>query len=241
MDNPYIIPLSWRNLLATLVLTAALWLTPFAVWPSLPQPAEKKMAYRAPVVRFMGTFQGADGTAWSPVVFPLPTKYGFSESVDAQNGGHDVSALMKLRVFEGVFHNITAPAPDLAVLGALDGPDTPRGYRPTGLDETVFRSAARKAGPGWLPDVEPALSARRYAVDLSEIGAPGLPSQGSVDAYVELDLRGYPLHVLLDGSTGNVQVDRAIIRALYKGRALQGGAGEAGRIHLYYRDGTNAR
>lgn len=241
MANPYVIRLSWRNLAVTLVLAAVLWGTPFAVWPFLAFRKDKRPAYAPPVVRFMGTFQGVDGSVWSPVVFPLPTKYGFSETVDAPGGEHDVSVLMRPREFGGIFLDVEGPMVERAVLGSLDGPDAPRGCRPAGIEESVFRSSVQKGGSGWLADVDPVLEARKYLVDLSGVGGSAVPGQSGVDAYVELDLRGYPLHVLLEGSTGNTALDQALVKALYSGRGERGGAGESGRIHVYYREAAGVR
>lgn len=241
MANPYVIRLSWRNLAVTLVLATVLWGMPFAVWPFLPLRKDKRPSYAPPVIRFMGTFQGVDGSVWSPVVFPLPTKYGFSETVDAQGGENDVSALMRPRGFSGIFLDVEGPLVESAVLGALDSPDTPRGYRPAGIEESVFRVSARQDGSGWLVDVDAALESRGYVVDFAGVGGPAVPGQNAVDAYVELDVRGYPLHVLLDGSTGNAAMDQAVVKALYAGRAERGAAREAGRVHVYYRERASVR
>lgn len=241
MANPYVIRLSWRNLAVTLVLAALLWGMPFAVWPFLPVKKDRRPAHSPPAVRFMGTFQGVDGSVWSPVVFPLPTKYGFSETVDTAGGEHDVSVLMRPRVYAGIFLDVEGPSVERPILGALDGPDAPRGYRPTGIEERVFRISDPSPGSGWQADVDPVLEARQYMVDFSNVGSPAVPGQNAVDAYVELDLRGYPLHVLLEGSTGNTAMDQALVKALYSGRAERGTTGEAGRLHVYYRERGSVR
>ncbi len=238
--NPYVIRFSWRNMAAALVLAVALWLTPLAVWPTAPAAA-KRVPRRPPVVRFLGAFQGVDRTAWSPVVFPLPTKYGFSGTADAAGGGHDMAALMKPRAFDGLFLETTEPPMEPRVLGALDGPEAPGGYRPSGLDERVFGDGARKSATGWFLDMEAALQQRGFRVDLAGAGMTPPAGLGGVDAYVELDPRGWPIHVLLDGTTGNPGVDRALVRALYAGRGERNGSGTAGKVRVFYRGSVGGR
>lgn len=222
-----------------LVLALALWVTPFAVWPSAP-PRPVQTALRPPVVRFLGTFQGVDRTAWSPVVFPLPTKYGFSETADMAGGGHDMAALMRPQAFEGVFLEGAPPAVETAALGTLDEPGIRKGYRPAAPAGDVFRTGGRKPATGWTMDMDEVLRGRGFLADLAGVGVPPA-GQGNVDAYVELDLRGCPLHVLLEGTTGNPGLDATIVRALYAGRSDRGAEGFGGRVRLFHRGPAGGR
>jgi len=232
-SNPYGIHFPWRNVVATVALALALWGVPFAIWPTSVR-VQQRVPGRAPMkIRYLGRAQGVDGSAWSPVVFPLPTKYGFSEKADASALGHDMKQVFQPRVSEGVFLALPVPVTQPADVGMLEGSKGGASFRPAAVRARVFAVAAAAGDELWRLDMDDFLQGRQFIVDgLQEI-TPDAGVQGSVEAYVELDRSGIPQHVLLDSSSGNTNLDRSIVRALYSGRGRRGADG-GGRVRLFY-------
>ncbi len=233
-SNPYGIYFPWRNVAATVVLAVALWGAPFAIWPT-GVPKQGVVAGRpAMTVRFLGAVQGVDGSAWSPVVFPLPTKYGFSERVDASGVGHDMAQVFQPKVAEGVFLALPAMVTMPAELGVLEGGTGSEGFHPSELASDVFGTVGGGEVEAWRIEMEDQLRGRQFSAAGVKAILPDAGVRGSVEAYVELDRGGAPLHVLLDSSSGNTNMDRAIVRALYSGRGQRGVEGTGGRVRLFF-------
>lgn len=233
-SNPYGIYFPWRNVTATVVLAVALWGAPFAIWPRGVQNQGVGVGRPSMKVRFLGTVQGVDGSAWSPVVFPLPTKYGFSERVDTSGVGHDMAQVFQPRVSEGVFLALPAMVTMPAEVGVLEGGTGSEGFRPAVPASDVFGEVGGGEVEPWRMEMDGPLQGRQFTVAGLNAITPDAGGRGSVEAYVELDRSGAPLHVLLDRSSGSTNLDRAVVRALYSGRGRRGTDGDGGRVRLFF-------
>lgn len=232
--SPYVIPYAWRNVAATVVLAVVLWGVPFILWPRAELAPERAKGRAMMKIKFLGVVQGVDGSAWSPVVFPLPTKYGFSERVDASGVGHDLSPVFRPGVPAGVFLELPALVTPPAEVGEFEGARGDSGFRPAGVRRPVFGGVRVADMDPWRIEMDESLRGRDYVVaDLKAI-MPEAGQCGGMEAYVELDRGGAPLHVLLEGSSGNTNLDRTIVRALYAGRGQRGSEGVGGRVRLFY-------
>ena len=229
------IPFTWRNVAATVVLAVVLWGLPFILWPRTAGAPERAKGRPAMKIRFLGAVQGVDGSAWSPVVFPLPTKYGFSERADASGLGHDLSQVFRPGVSEGVFLELPPLVTPPAAVGEFGGAGGESGFRPAGVRAPVFGGGPVADVDPWRVEMDESLKGREFSVaDLNAI-VPDTGQRVGMEAYVELDRGGAPLHVLLEGSSGSTNLDRAVIRALYAGRGKRGAEGVGGRVRLFYR------
>lgn len=232
--NPYVIPFPWRNVAATVVLAAVLWGAPFVIWPRAAREPHRGQDLAPMKIKFLGAVQGVDGSAWSPVVFPLPTKYGFSERADSPGLSHDMSQVFQPNVAEGVFLELPALATPPAEIGMLDGGRGDASFRPAGVRAPVFRGVRPVGTEPWQIEMDESLRDRRFTVESLKEVVPDAGQRGSLEAYVELDRGGSPLHVLLDSSSGNTNIDQAAVRALYTGRGQRGDKESCGRIRLSY-------
>lgn len=237
-ENPvksaYVIPFSWRNLVTTVLLAGVLWLTPFIVWPSGSVPRKPGERRTPPVIRFMGAFQGVD-TAWSPVVFPLPTRYGFSESGDAEDRGRDMGVILKPSQSKGLFLDVEAPLAPEKPLGMVDSAEYVAGFRPGVASGLRFEEDGGKAWAAWSIEMDAPLKARGYHVDWAAVTMAGSAARGYVDAYVDLDPRGLPSHVLMETGSGNAGLDKEMMRVLRAGRGDPGAEAVGGRVRLMFR------
>lgn len=190
-------------------------------------------------IKFLGTMQGVDGAVWSPVVFPLPTKYGFSESVDAAGAGHDMTQVFQHRVQEGVYLNLPSPYTPMAEIGMLESVKGDSVFRPAAVVVPVFGNGSPSPTTPWRIEMDDTLKARLYTISgLNDLAIESW-GRGMVDAYVAIDPNGTPLNVLLDGTSGNTGFDRLMVRMLYSGRGARGEGTSAGRVRLFYRRPEN--
>jgi hypothetical protein len=239
-SNPYGINYSWSNVVATLGLAVLLWGVPFVVWPHA-EGKQVREPGRAPMkIKFLGAVQGVDGSAWSPVVFPLPTKYGFSDRVDTAGGRSDMAQVFQPAVVEGVYADLPVTVTPPADVGMLVGGQGEESFRPAAVGEEVFSAGVSGEADLWRMEMDSVLLERQFVVASLKNMLPEATGRGSVEAYVELDRSGAPLHVLLDHSSGNTNFDRAVVRALYLGRGQRFEDGGAGRVRLFYRRGGDA-
>ena len=233
MTNPYVIRLSWKNALLSVLVTACLWGLPWFMWPAV--PSEASTGRRAvPMFRYVRAAGGGDGAAWSPVVFPLPTPEGFSKKAVATDTGPGMISVLKPQVSEASYLEMVPERTEAAAVGLL-----------TVREEVVFRPQAPVSEGGGEETDRPA----GIQVDGDEIlvkrnfTAPGLaaiqwregnPVWTPVTAYLELDRRGLVQHVFLENSCGQTNVDGIILRALLSGTADGGSEPVSGRVRLDY-------
>lgn len=233
MKNRYAIPLSWRNALLSVLLTVGLWLAPWIVWPSL-RPAPSVTRGTPPVVRYVRASEAMDGAAWSPVVFPLPTPEGFSRKAAPTDAGQSAALVLRPGAAEAVYLEVRADTLPAADMGVLISPDS-AAFHPQAPAQSSLPMPS--APPDRLRiDWDEALAQRHCEAEGLKRFVPadaGL-TWLSAAAYIELDPQGRVQHVFLENSSGQTNVDRLIVRALYGGNATPGSGPASGRVRLNY-------
>jgi hypothetical protein len=244
MKNRYAIPLSWSNAALTVAATMALWVAPWMLWPSV-RPGAAAIARRPPSIRYVRTSDGIDGAVWSAVLFPVPTKEGFSKRAAVSDAGQDVMSLVK---------PWTAPAPLLewapdrhadVEVGVLTLKDEVA-FRPEAAEAPAFPAFTNRPS-GIYVEADEGLTRRKFeAPALAKAPAPAdAVPWGPVTAYVETDRQGRVQHVFLDSSSGQTNIDAMIVRALLSGTAAPDAVPVRGRVRVYgwkrARDAADAR
>lgn len=232
MASPYVIPLTWRNGLLVVAGAGALWVLPWGVALLMLTPPRPQPRGPVPVIRYVRTIQGTDGAAWSPVLIPLPTRWGFSKEAALDATPRSLVEVLKPVVSEPVFMALKQEPPSRqapALAGLLDGEFRP-GPEPPALDA----GAGGPRGPEIQVEMADALRTRGYAV-------PGLTRQlvpaGTVlEAYVELDPQGRVSHVFVDVSSGAAKVDAAVARQLRAGGGTPGKGRVSGVVRIRARN-----
>ena len=234
MNHRYAIRLSWRNAVLSLIVTAGLWLTPWLVWPSARLQAHR-VGRRVPIIRYVRASEGIDGAAWSPVVFPLPTKEGFSKKAEEQGSGPNMESLLKPQVVAAPFLDVVLDRGAGADLGLLTMRDEVV-FRPERSEKTAFASMPSNRVEGLQIEWDGTLAARQLEAPALKAIQPGEGNDtwAGITAYVGVDGRGWVQHVFLDTSSGQTNVDGAIVRALYEGRGIPGPGPSEGRVRVYY-------
>ena len=235
-QNPFVIRLSRRNVLLSVLVTAGLWGMPWFLWPVAPIQASTGRRI-VPVIRYVRAAEGSAGTTWSPVVFPLPTPEGFSKKTVVPQPGPGMASVLKARTSEASYLELTPGRKETASMGLL-----------TVRDEAAFRPQAvataalydRREGVQIVTDE--ALARRQFdAPGLAEVRLPeGSPLWVPVLACVEIDQRGLVRHVFVENSCGQTNVDARLVRALLSGTAAIGSEPVTGRVRLdYWRNVTS--
>jgi hypothetical protein len=226
--SPYVIPLSWRNVLLVVAGAVVLWLLPWAAALRMLTPPRPAARGPVPVIRYVRALQGAEGAAWSPVLIPLPTRWGFSKEAALEGTPRSLVEVLKPVVSEPVFMALKPEAPSRetqALEGLLAGEFTP------GAEPLAFAAeTGSPPGPELQVELADTLRARGYA-------APGLtrqraPAGRTVEAYVELDPRGRVSHVFVEGSSGSAKVDAAVARELRAGGGNPGKDRVSGLVRI---------
>lgn len=234
MTNPYVIQLSWRNAILSVLVTVGLWGLPWFMWPGVPSEAATGGRRVLPVFRYVRAAGGGDGAAWSPVVFPLPTPEGFSKKAVVPEPGPGMISVLKPQVSEASYLEMLPERTEAAAVGLLTVRDEvvfrPQAPVSEGVQEVTNRQA------GIQMDGDDVLLKRNFtapglaAVQLREGG----PVWITVSAYVDLDRRGRVQHVFLENSCGQTNIDGILLRALLSGTADEGSEPVSGRIRLDY-------
>lgn len=235
MNNRYAIPLSWRNAALSVLATLVLWGLPWLVWPWPAGAGASAGRPTPPMVRYVRSAEGIDGTAWSPVVFPLPTKEGFSKKASSPEPGQDMVSVLKPRVSEAAFLEMPPDRAETADMGLLTVQEAVA-FRPQPSAGSGLRPAGSRDADALLIERDTALAERAFdapALKRFQPAEASLPSL-SVTAYVELDPQGRVQHVLLETPSGQTNADAVIVRALYMGTASPAPASAAGRVRVNY-------
>jgi hypothetical protein len=236
MANPYTKPFALRNQFTAVALIGLLWAMPWIVWPGgHPLPAVKRGGF-VPQVTYLRTAAGMDGSPWSPVLLSRPSQWGFSHT--AKESDSNVLAILKPRVMDASYFERGADAvspPDFTDAGVT--PDV-RGadYQPRGVEQAVFARVPAVGREGMQVEVYDGLKERGFeCTALSVLRLPELVTAWvSVTASVETDARGQVAHVFLESPSGKVELDEAVVRALYRGRGLPGRGAAEGRVKITY-------
>jgi len=236
VPNPYVIPMPWKNLMLVFVGGLALWSLPWLAWPRGAISSGRDPLRKPPVFRYLRTIQGVDGSAWSPVLMPLPTADGFSKkaAVDVMSQ-KSPGLVLKPREREPLYLEMKlAAVPSLtgAGLASLDSP----GFEPDRLQPVVFSGGSAAQGPGLQIEIEDGLKARNFeAAGLREMTMPeaGL-NPISATASVEMDRKGGVVHVLLEQPSGIAALDSAFVRGLRTGRGNWGEGPVEGHVRIVF-------
>ena len=235
VSNPYVIPLSWRNLLLVMGGGLALWALPWLAWPLGGPGVAREPARKPPIFRYVRGTQGLDGSTWSPVLMPLPTPEGFSKKAAIKEmPGKSLVSVLKPRVSEPLYLGMKPPA-----LAALSVPGTSplqrREFDPESDARSVLGGGSGRLQGGFRVESEKTLKTRQYALPslkASLFPRVELPAI-AMAAYVELDRRGCVQHVLLEQPSGVPAVDSAVVRSLRTGTGKPGAGPTAGHVRIY--------
>lgn len=233
MSNPYAIPLSWRNMALVIVGGVTLWVVPWLSWPLEPGRGARRPP---PVFKYIRVTQGLDGSAWSPVLMPVPTPYGFSKKAA-------LSELPNKSLVSVLKPKISSPAyiPMEPTGGGTSCVPNMTFLRPVEFDPEV--SARPDSGILALPaasvfrfEIPENLRYRQYEVEpISLVLTNGHEMTAlSAVAAVEIDKQGWIRHVMLEQPAGVPQVDSAIVRGLRAGRGQPGPSNIWGRVKFFY-------
>lgn len=234
--NQYVIPLSWRNLALVIAGGMALWGIPWLVWPSAPHMDGKTDRRPLPVFRYIRAAQGLDGSAWSPVLMPLPTPDGFSKKAALKElPNKSLVSVLKPKISGPVYmtlepgNAITSAVPSVAFL------------RPVEFDPEAPPKSAFKGDVFYAPDVirfeiQESLRYRQYVIPALPMALSNVAEQSSilVTATIELDKQGLVQHVMLEQPSGIPVVDSAIVRVLRAGRGQPDASATSGRVKFFY-------
>lgn len=216
---------------AIVALCLGLWILPWTIWPMAPR-AKSAAGTKIPLqVRYVRAAQGLDETAWSPVVFPLPTKYGFSEKADAQGGLREMEAVLRPRIADSAL--LPAPAEPAAPARLLP-PTNPRPgtFMLEPVEKPAYSVSRSRTDSGTGLDVSDSLALRNFRVP----ALAGVTCSVPLSAYVELDEAGRVQHVFLESSSGSKAADQAALRALRAAEAEPGKGAVIGRVWFIARE-----
>lgn len=176
-------------------------------------------------VRYVRAAEGVDETVWSPVLFPLPTKYGFSEKADAQSGASDMEAVLRPRIVG------MPPAPVDVEPAAASRPLPSTNPKPGGfvlepVGKAAYSVSRSPIDSSMIVEVSDALALRNFRAP----GLRGVTSSVPLSAQVEIDAAGVVQHVFLESSSGSKGSDQAALRALRAGEADPGKDAVSGRV-----------
>lgn len=243
MRESYLIPPSRKNTALAVVLTVGLWTVPWLLW-TMPAMHTQKPAGRPPrppVIRFVRSTPSSDGGVWSAVIIPLPNKLGFSGAVGLKGPGQDLAGVVKRQMEPPPYLAPTAeqdPFPAAAV--ALNVERT--SYVPEAVEPAAYILVHSNRVQGYRAEWSDGLRARRF--EAPALAATAGPDGGGVwltmTAWVGVDAQGRPVHVLMEQSSGQTNVDAAVVRALRMGRAEPGAGPAAGRARVWYAPGEAA-
>lgn len=235
VTHPYVIPMSWRNLLLVLAGGVAVWVLPWLAWSTVRAVPSHDEVRKRPVFRYIRAARTAEGSTWSPVLMPFPTSVGFSRkaALTEMTSKSPVSVL-KPKVLMPLYLDLGNPP-----LPVVSGP-TMESLARGAFDPESAAPPVLEPRTGWLRgglqvDVSPELSSRRFTAPALEKlsgvekAAPGY----SAMAYVELDRRGFVQHLLLEQPGGVAAVDAAVVRSLRSGAGVPGPGSAAGHIRVF--------
>lgn len=236
VSNPYVIPMSWRNLLLVVAGGLGLWLLPWLPWASARAVPAREAGRPLPIFRYIRGARTLEGSTWSPVLMPFPTSVGFSRKAALSAMPNKSSAsLLKPKVSAPLYLDLTGPAPVtsttpfMAALGAS-------GFEPEADAPSVLNGGFAASRGGLQVEIGETLKGRGFVAPALKkvlLNATETPVF-TLAATVELDQKGFVQHLLLDQSSGLPAVDAQVIRALRAGTGTPGTGLASGRVKLYY-------
>jgi len=220
---------SLRSLWVAVALIACVWALPWLCWiKSVPRVASApRRVHATPHVVYVRRTLG-ESAPWSPVVFALPTSWGFrwtgrtnlTEDIMAVAGlpAGALAAYLEPEAKNGIEAVGTwrLAAPDLS--GLAGGPAAW-----AESDGQAFAAGAGASnGVRQAVVISPSLEMRgfNFKLPLSADFTNGVPPAWlTAQATVELDSAGTVTHVVLDSPSARSEWDQALVRALRTGQA----------------------
>ncbi len=235
MASPYTIALSWRNAFFATALTLVLWGLPWLLLEPGRAPAAAHPRRLPPVIRFVRASPALDDTAWSAVMFPVPTKIGFSGTVWLKGQGQDLAGVLQPMRDEPPYLGRAPEAPDVPAGAVVLNPERTT-YVPESVEPPAYMLVHSNRVEGYQAEWYEGLAARGFAApDLARLPPPeGGGAWLALSAWVELDAQGRPEHVFLEQPSGQTNIDADVVRALRRGRGDVGSGSAAGRARIFY-------
>lgn len=236
VSNQYVISKSWRNMVLLFAGGASLWLLPWLAWPwGAPALAKETRASR-PVFRYIRATQGLDGSAWSPVLMPLPTPNGFSKKVDLKAlPNKSLVSVLKPKISNPVYMTL-APTPESASPGSDVSFLRLGEFDPDEVARPESRPVIKASAPLIRFEIPEPLRYRDFQVPQVQLVLSNGLEQAAISAaaFVEVDSLGRVQHVLLEQASGIAPVDSAIVRGLRGAHAQPGASNVWGRVRFFY-------
>ena len=235
MASPYTIALSWRNAAFAAGLTVVLWGLPWILLPTRPAPVTARVRRAPPVIRFVRAAPTLDDTAWSAVMFCVPTRIGYSGIVGLEGQGQNLDGVLKPRPEEPPFLARTPEPPDVPAGATVLNPERTT-YLPAPVEPRAYMLVHSNRVEGYQAEWYEGLKARGFeAPELARLPPPeGGGAWLALNAWIELDAQGRPEHVFVEQSSGQTNVDAAVTRALRQGQGTVGSGPAAGRARIFY-------
>lgn len=235
VTNPYVIPMSWRNLVLVLAGGVALWVLPWLAWSTARAVPVHDEVRKRPVYRYVRATRTVEGSTWSPVLMPFPTSVGFSRKAAlTEMPSKSPVSVLKPKVLMPLYLELKNPP-----LPVLSGPAMDSlanaSFDPESAARPVLQPAGGTGARGLQIDLSPELRSRQFkAPALDKLSGADTVTPGySATAYVELDRRGFVQHLLLEQPGGVAALDAAVIRSLRAGAGVPGTESAAGRVKVF--------
>lgn len=221
------------NVATVLILIAlagpALW----SVWLITPSFERPPGTAHTPTIRYILADTTRDDGLWSPLLFSLPTPYGFSRTIQMEaleTRGIPAVPIPSPPLMEfdqaltaAVIHREHALSESRLRAALLP-------YRPT-PEPPAIPPASPDAGPVWRP--HPTLANQGFAPPQAWIAQlPETPAPWSVTAVIDLDEKGRVRHVFLSEPHQDRALNAAIVNMLRQGRAQAGEQPVSGMVTI---------
>ncbi len=212
------------NVAAVLLLIACAWPGLWWLWLASPRLHLRPAPMPGPTIRYLLAETGKDDGLWSPLLFSLPTPYGFSRTVQMEwleTRGVPIVALSRPPPM--VLHPPHHPLPDATALPdlALQVRNSLSPYRPPAPPVST-PTATDPEKPIWISDAQ--LAAARFALPENWHNAlPPVPRPWSITAVIEMQPNGAVAHVFLVAPHERSDLNAAIISQLRQSRGATDG------------------
>ena len=235
MASPYTIALSWRNAVFAAGLTVVLWGVPWILMPTRSAAAVAKVRRVPPVIRFVRASSTLDDTAWSAVMFCVPTRIGYSGIVGLEGQGQNLDGVLKPRPKDPAYLPKMPEAPGVPAGAAVLIPERVT-YLPESVEPRAYMLVHSNRVEGYQAEWYEGLKARGFeAPELAQLPPPdGGGAWLALNAWIELDAQGRPEHIFVEQSSGQTNVDAAVLRVLRRGQGTVGSGPAAGRARISY-------
>ncbi|MEI7435853.1 MAG: hypothetical protein WCL16_03475 [bacterium] len=230
---------SLRSLWVAVALIACVWALPWMLWiGATPEAPALRHTQKPPRVVYVRRTLG-DSAPWSPVVFALPTSWGFRWT-GRTNATEAMALAGPSAGVSAYFEAGPKDAPDSVSQWRLASPalsslaDGPTAWAES--DVRVFASGAGNSnsmrGTVWFSQ---SLEMRGFKFNVPPVAGSTNGSSAvwlMAQAMVELDCAGAVTHVVLDSSSSRSEWDQALVRALRTGLAAAADTPTRGSVRV---------